>query len=148
MSMKRKIIFIFIIIIVGILSFLVTYKVTNKNQILIKKNEITVPQEFVLNPSLQILSANVEGKLAEKAEDYFMLESGNNKVKIFLEPRGLSSFALSSNLDKYIKYEDLKIGDNMKGGVSIVVNEESTVGMTGDRKAGDVVAHFFYVKDR
>src|SRR3989338_3524644 len=92
MSMKRKIIFIFIIIIVGILSFLVTYKVANEDKIVIKKNEIAVPQEFVLNPSLQILSANVEGTLAEKADDYFILEADVHRVKIFIEPRGLTSF--------------------------------------------------------
>ena len=148
MSMKRKIIFIFIIIIVGILSFLVTYKVANEDKIVIKKNEIAVPQEFVLNPSLQILSANIEGKLAEKADDYFILESGSNKVKIFLEPRGLTSFALSSSLNEHIDYNDLKIGDNLKGGVSIIVNSESAVGLSGNRNPGDIIANFFYVKNR
>ena len=146
--MKRKLLFIFIISIVGILSFLVTYKVTNKNQILIKKNEITVPQEFVLNPSQQILSANVEGTLAEKADDYFILEADGHRVKIFIEPRGLTSFLLSSDMTKYIDYDELKVGDTLKGGVSIVVSEESTIGMTGERKRGDIIAHNFVVKNR
>ena len=148
MSMKRKIIFIFIIIIVGILSFLVTYKVANEDKIVIKKNEIAVPQEFVLNPSLQILSANVEGTLAEKADDYFILEADGHRVKIFIEPRGLTSFLLSSDMTKYIDYDELKVGDTLKGGVSIVVSEESTIGMTGERKRGDIIAHNFVVKNR
>lgn len=146
--MKTKIVLGIIIAFVSILSFYLSYKIAKRDTTIIKRNEIAVPQEFILNPSLQVLSANIEGELTEKGNDYFVLESGNNKVKIFIEPRGLTTFALSSQLDKYIKYEDLKVGDTLKGGISIVISEESTIGMTGNKKRGDIIAHFFAVKNR
>lgn len=145
--MKTKLILI-VSILLCILSFWLAYRITNKNRVVIKKNEIAVPQEFILNPSLQQLSANVEGGLVEKAKDYFILGAGNNRVKIFIEQRGLTSFLLSSDLTKYIEYDNLKIGDTLKGGVSIVIDEESAIGMSGIRKRGDIIAHNFVVKNR
>lgn len=146
--MKNKIILIFIALLVSALSFYTSYKIVKKDEAVIRKDEIAVPQKFILNPSLQVLSANVEGKLIEKGNDYFILGSGNNKVKIFIEPRGLTTFALLSHLDEPIDFEELMVGDILKGGVSIIVSEESVVGMTGSKKRADVIAHFMAVKNR
>lgn len=146
--MKTKIILLAIVIAAFILSFYISYGLSNKPKVTIKKNIIPVPQEFILNPYLQKLSANIEGKLIEKGKDYFVLESNNNKVKLFMEPRGLTFFALLSNPNEEVEYEDIKIGDSLKGGVSIIVSEENAIGMSAKRNRGDIIAHYFIVQNR
>lgn len=130
------------------ISFYLSYSMTKKDKVIIKPNAIPVPQEFVLNPSLQNLYANIEGKLIEKGEDYLILESNGKKVKLFMEFNGLTSFALLSSPSGTLDDHDLQIGDTLKGGISILISDNSGIGMSTQRKRGDIIAHRFMVKNR
>ncbi len=126
---------------IGIIGGIVLSLVTPPKEVIIRK---TLPLMLTKNLTLQQLSANVTGKIIVKDTISFTLESNGNQIKIYNEPRGITSFTDTVSKNE-LAYEEVKVGDTVSGGVSIVVSEENAVGRTGDRKPGDIIGHHFNV---
>lgn len=140
----RRYLIIFIIFVLSFLSLVLGFIITKKDKIVEVERKIPLPNEFTANPSLQQLNANIKGKIVEKGEDSFILEYERKRVTLYIEPRGLTTFARGDYTNE-IPYSEVSVGDYVEGGVSIIISRENTVGRSGNRKQGDIVAHFFRV---
>lgn len=144
----NRIFLIVIILIFSSLSFFISYTVSKKDTAGAKGDKLPLPEEFITSPALQAFSANIQGVVVNKGSDYFVLEENARTVKLFLELNGITTFVPESNINTVLKFEDIKIGDRLKGGTSIVVSRESAVGMSAKRNRGDIIAHYFIVEKR
>lgn len=141
MKQSTKIILIVLSTALGLIFGVMISLTQSEKEIIVRK---TLPLELTKNLTLQQLSANVEGVVAAKNNEFFIVETNNQQITVYYEPRGLTSFTDKSSRGE-LKYEDLKIGDKVSGGISIIISSENAVGRTGNRKPGDVIAHHFNV---
>lgn len=148
--MGKRIIFIFItvitIIIVGI--WLQNKKIINTSVNLVEKQlpVKNLPAELVKNSVIDNLFANTEGYVSEKHEDYFVLKKNNDRIKLYVEEKmNVTNFYRGDAFENnHILYDDIKIGDHLSGGVSIVPNEFGAKEFV-NRHAGDIIAHVMVV---
>lgn len=118
------------------------YHILNKEKYLTEQFKQTA-----LHPAVDSMHANVSGIVKQKEPDYFVLESDGETLTIYLEEAtGLTSFTKRTNLgSENIHYEDIKTGDSLKGGISIISNPESAVGLSKPRNPGDIIGQNFTV---
>lgn len=141
--MKKNLIFVIIFVFVC-LSFTGGYLIAKKDKTVEVVEEIPVPNEFTNNPALQQLNANVKGEIVEKNQEFFTLEDSGRKVTLYYERNGISSFTNKEG-GANILYDDLSTGDYLEGGISVIISFDNTIGRTGNRKQGDIIAHSFTV---
>lgn len=143
--MRKLVIFVIVIILISSAVYYVSHNISQEwlaggNNRKTEKD----PQILRIHSFLQQINASTEGIVAEKNDEYFILsDDKGNQLKLFYEPRGLTSFSDLKDLSKDIPYSDIKVGDRLKGGISIIVSKENAVGKTGNRKLGDMIAHRF-----
>ena len=105
-----------------------------------------LPKKVLKDYSLQKMNANMVGTITAVSKDFMTIQTPNGTTfKGYNEPQGITSLVDSSG--KELKFSDLKVGEKLVGGISIVVAEEAMVGSTGNRKAGDVVLHYIQVNN-
>lgn len=105
-----------------------------------------LPKKILKDYSLQKMNANMTGTVTEVSKDNVTIQTPNGTTfKGYNEPQGITTVV--DNTGKTLKFGDIKVGDNLVGGISIVVAEEAMVGSTGNRKAGDVVLHYVQVNN-
>lgn len=103
---------------------------------------IPFPPEFLTSPLIGTFYANVEGTVRDKKKDFMILQKDNKIIKVLIaEDSGLTTFGKGKN---EIKFEDIKIGDSLKGGISIIVKPTPS-DISKQRKIGDIVGHRFTV---
>lgn len=139
MNQKYSYLTLIILILIGFISgFLIDRWIPKVSP----KMQIPLPSEFLVSPLIDSFYANVEGIVVEKKKDSMVLEKDNQRIKIFIaEDMGLTTFTKKNNK---INYSDIKIGDNLKGGMSITV-KLTPANISTQRKAGDIVGHRFTV---
>ena len=103
-----------------------------------------LPAKVVTDLAVQQLNADIQGTITKKdKESITFLTSKGTSIKAYEEPQGITTLVKTDT--SAIRFEDLKVGDEIEGGISVVVSEESTVGKTGQRKVGDVILHYITV---
>lgn len=149
-NMSKKIIFIFIIVVIAVIIgiFLKNKKPVNNRTDLVEKQlpVKNLPAELVKNSVIDNLFANTEGYVSEKHEDYFVLKKNNNSIKLYVEEEmNVTNFYRGDAFENnHILYDDIKIGDYLSGGVSIVPNAFSAKEFV-NRHTGDIIAHVMVV---
>lgn len=134
-----------IIILIAIIGLILGFSAQRQ---FIKSPTIPLPPEFLASPLIDTFYANVEGRVVTKTADSLTLQKDGNKLTMFIEEdTGLTSFSLSSKQGlQTLDFDDVRVGDYIKGGISIIATPSSAVGLSKPRKVGDVIAHRFTVE--
>lgn len=105
-----------------------------------------LPVELVKNSVIDSLFANTEGYVSEKHNDYFVLKNNTNSIKLYVEEEmNVTNFYRGDAFENnHILYDDIKIGDHLSGGVSIVPNSFGAKEFV-NRQVGDIIAHVMVV---
>lgn len=106
---------------------------------------------LITQSSVDHLYANAQGSVASKATDSFVIEKDGNRLTIFVEEdQGITTFNDGSEVNPLNPtkphFVDLKVGQTVKGGVSIFVSKQSTIGTTPSRSQGDIIAHYMTIQ--
>jgi hypothetical protein len=153
--MKKKIILSSLfIIVISLLTIIVVILIQGKKDIkpivnltdkqLPAKN---LPAELIKNSVIDNLFANTEGYVLEKYDEYFVLSDNNsNTINLYVEEEmNVTNFYRdNSSESNHILYSDIKVGDHLSGGVSIVPNTSGAREFI-NRKVGDIIAHTMIV---
>lgn len=143
---KFRILLIFILVtIAGLISgYLLERKIVPP---LSPNPSLPLPVTFLANPVLDNVYANAEGTVIAKTEDSFIIEKDNQQITLFIEEKtGLTTFAKqTSSGQQSISFNEVQVGDYIRGGVSIVITTDRTVGLAKKRNVGDILAHRFIV---
>lgn len=145
--MNPRLVKILITVIVG-LSLGLGFKYIKLQNEKVTAKVIPLPSEFLINPSVVSLSANVEGTVTKKTDDSFTLSNGAVEVDLHVEEEnGITSFSEKSSAGyTKLSFKDLRLGDRVKGGVSFVTHEQTSIMGSGKyNRIGDVIAHHFYI---
>lgn len=103
-----------------------------------------LPQKIVSEYSFQRLNADVSGEVTALGDNYITVKSLNGTVfNAYNEPQGITTVVNSQN--ETVAFENITIGDKLSGGISIVTNEDLTVGSTGSRQPGDIILHYIQI---
>lgn len=107
---------------------------------------------LITQTSPDLLYANAEGSIESKAADSFVIAKDGNKLTLFVEEdQGITTFNDGSEVNPLNPAEphfvDLKVGQTVKGGVSIFVSSQSALGITPIRVQGDIVAHYMTIEE-
>lgn len=144
-NMKKKYIVYFVIaLFVSVVSYLVggllAPEVKPRQDIV----RTVLPPKVVTDFAVQQLNADIQGTITAKDnQSVTFITSKGTTVKAYEEPQGITTLVKADELP--ITLAELKVGDKINGGISVVVSEESTVGKTGQRKVGDVILHYVTV---
>lgn len=144
----KQITFVIFAILIGFIFGAIIYKATNKTQNVNKAQETkaSLPSEFVLNPVVEEFIARIDGTVISKTKDSFILEKNGNRATLHIEPRGITTFVGEKGGEtKELDFNQVEAGDYLNGGVSVIVSVGNAVGRTGNRKPGDIIAHYFSV---
>lgn len=106
---------------------------------------------LIKQSSPDLLYADAQGTVTSKATDSFILEKEANKLTLFVEEdQGITTFNDGSEVNPLNPtkphFVDLKVGQTVKGGVSIFVSVQSTLGLTPSRSQGDIIAHYMTIQ--
>ncbi|MBI2523455.1 hypothetical protein HYW19_03625 [Candidatus Woesearchaeota archaeon] len=135
-NIKRSLLIAIIVVIGLAVGFIIERQISEKNPL---------PLEFLANPIVDKLYANAEGTVVAKTEDSMTLEKNGRQITMFIEERvGLTTFFLEQNQSIQISFNEVNVGDNLVGGVSIVLSPQGAIGLP-NRNIGDVIAHRFSV---
>lgn len=84
----------------------------------IREKDVPLPPALLLNPLIYEWTARIDGTIVEKSKDTFVLE--RDGMRALITKTGLTGFIEPGSLiPVYVQYEDLSIGDRLKGGVYI-----------------------------
>lgn len=111
---------------------------------------LPLPTTFLVNPVLDNVYANAEGSVIAKTEDSFVIEKDNQQITLFVEDKtGLTTFSKqTSSKQQSINFNEVQVGDYVRGGVSIVITADRAVGLAKKRNVGDILAHRFMVETK
>lgn len=144
------ILFLTIFSLITIEIVLLKKRLTVSDNISVVKDRLPVknlPADLVKNSVIDSLFANADGYVSEKYDNYFILKSNNNSIKLYVEEEmNVTNFYRNNSSEKnHILYSDIKIGDHLAGGVSIVPNVFGAKEFV-NRKVGDIIAHTMSVR--
>lgn len=136
--MKQTLLVLLIAAIGFAAGFMVEYQLLPK--------EAPLPSALLENPVIDELYADAEGIVIAKNEDSITLDKSGRQIIMYMEEgAGITLFSWQSNHSLRMDFSEVKIGDSLKGGVSIVVLPESTRGLSKSRNIGDMIANRFLV---
>jgi hypothetical protein len=154
-NMKKKVILsLLFIIVISLSTIVVVFLVQSKKDIkpivnltnkqLPAKN---LPVELIKNSVIDNLFANTEGYVSEKYDKHFILSNGNNTIKLYVEEdMNITNFYRGdSSKSNHILFSDIKVGDHLSGGVSIVPNKFGAEEFINRYNPGDIIAHTMIV---
>lgn len=127
-----------IVILLAILSFSGSFYIS---QSITKPSHERVPvvRQVAQYTALQSFAVNITGTVAEVGSDYLVISDGKSSAKVKYQENGVSDFRESSS-KKSLKLTDVKIGDKVHGGVTIIISPENAVGLI-NKAPGDIIAH-------
>lgn len=139
---NKKILILLIVCLIGIILGFFAALFSQSKHLIIRN---TLPTEIANNQTVQELSANIKGIIISKDQESFVLKTNSGDIKIYYDPQGMSLF-LKGNTNEEIPFKDLKVGDKLSGGVSIIISNQNIVGRLGKRRVGDIIAHNFNIE--
>lgn len=137
--MRRLISINFIAAIIGlILGFVVNHQFLQPT---VKPKTLPLPGDFLSSSILSSLYANADGKVIAKTNDSFTIKKGPDTLVLSIkETVGITTFMEKTPQGfKNIKFQDVKVGDEVKGGISITLQSSPT------RRSDEIIAHSFIV---
>ena len=119
-----------VLLILALIGFISGFLINRQLPKASQQTQIPLPPEFIVSPLIDTFYANVEGKVMDKGKDYMVLQKDNNNIQILIEESiGRTTFAKQSGKTlTEIHFNDVKIGDYLKGGISIDVKGVKIVG--------------------
>lgn len=144
--MQRSVLLSIVLILVLILGVLSGFTLEKILFLSPKTDSIPVPVQSIQNPLIQHFLANANGEVTQKGEDYFILKHDGRTLKVYVDDDSQTStfFEDTAGEMKTASFADIKIGDNLEGGVSIF-NSLITADSVKQYKLGDIVAHRFTI---
>lgn len=134
--MRRLILINVIAVLTGLLAgYLINSQVAKPATV--SPESIPLPANFLSSQVVTDLYANAEGVVIAKTEDSLTIKKGSDTLILSVkESMGLTTFFEKTPQGiKPIKFQDIKAGDNIKGGISIVLQSTPT------RKKDEIIAH-------
>ena len=137
---------ILILIIIALAGFGIGFATGDKLPGL-QTGKLPLPADFLSNPVIEKAYANVEGKVIARSKDSFSLEKNGQQVQIFVEESvNLTTFKEKvATGEAEVHFAEINNGDFIKGGISVVINPSSTVGLSKPKKSGDIIGQRFTV---